>query len=306
MELAYLHSIAYIVYDGYVSKVLMDELTGLRDTEMEEWRRVWEEVRILPTRMWTVIWAWGAYLPQTRFDEILGMYRAYTSSGDAHHNALLPAIWFPVDADTKEGQEKVDAMMSAMIGRVSMCAAYGKVAASAAEKTELVAQAWSASACALWCFVENDDAAVVNAVREGKVAAMVVGASEDTTAVFKKVMQAVLEVEIDKVQPVKEVAHNVAQALQSLALQKVYPGRAAEVEAVVIARAMVETMAFWGMCPVAGPKLKEVGIAVPCDVQMEHDFKARGRKGQRGKQGKDSMEKKKGRKGRKGKGCTAA
>ncbi|CAI5517694.1 unnamed protein product [Closterium sp. Naga37s-1] len=253
MELAYLHSIAFMVYDGYVSKVLMDELTGLKDAEMEEWRRVWEEVRILPTGMWTVIWARGAYLPQTRFDDILDKYRAYKSSGDAHHDALLPAIWFPVDADTKEGQEKADAAMSALISRVSMCAAYGKVAASVVEKTELVAQAWAASASALWCLVENDDASVDDAA------------------------------EIEREHPLGEVRHNVAPALQSAALQKLYPGRDAEVEAAVVARAMVETMAFWGMCPVAGPKLEEVGIAVPCDAQMEHDFKERGKKGQRGK-----------------------
>ncbi|CAI5972666.1 unnamed protein product [Closterium sp. NIES-64] len=306
MELAYLHSIAFMVYDGYVSKVLMDELTGLKDAEMEEWRRVWEEVRILPTRMWTVIWARGAYLPRTRFDDILDKYRAYKSSGDAHHDALLPAIWFPVDADTKEGQEKADAAMSALISRVSMCAAYGKVAASVVEKTELVAQAWAASASALWCLVENDDASVDDAVREGMAAAMVAGASETTADVFKKVMKAVIQAEIEREQPLRKVAHNVAPALQSAALQKPYPGRDAEHEAVVVARAMVETMAFWGMCPVAGPKLEEIGIAVPCDAQMEHDFKERGKKGQRGKQGKDSTEKTKGKKGRKVKDNTDA
>ncbi|CAI7818068.1 unnamed protein product [Closterium sp. NIES-54] len=36
MELACLHSIAYILYDGYVSKVLMDELTDLEETKMEK------------------------------------------------------------------------------------------------------------------------------------------------------------------------------------------------------------------------------------------------------------------------------
>ncbi|CAI5494902.1 unnamed protein product [Closterium sp. Naga37s-1] len=198
-------------------------------------------------------------------------------SGDAHHDALLPAIWFPVVADTKEGQEKADAMMSAMIARVSMCAAYGK----------------------------NDDAEVVDAVGKGKAAAMVVGASEMTADVFLKVMQAVLDVKIDREQPLGEVAHNVAPALQSSALQRAYPGVEVKVEAAVMARAMVETMAFWGMCPVAGPKLEETGIAVPCDAQMEHDFKERGRKGQRGKQGKSSTGKK-GKKGRKGKDSTAA
>ncbi|CAI5942806.1 unnamed protein product [Closterium sp. NIES-64] len=200
MELTYLHSIVYLLYDGYVSKILMAELTGLEETVMKQWRAVWKEVRFLPTGMWTVIWARGAFLPKTRFDDILGKYRAYKTSGNAHHDALLPAIWFPVDADTKS-----DAMMSAMIDRVSMCAAYGMVAASAArmegdtdQKTAKVAQALSASACALWCLFDGDGAQVADAVREGKAAAMLVGASETTAAEFKKVMTAVLEAAISR------------------------------------------------------------------------------------------------------------
>ncbi|CAI7845790.1 unnamed protein product [Closterium sp. NIES-54] len=275
IEPAYLHSIAYIVYNGYDSKVLMVELTGLEETELEKWRK----------------------------------YRAYKRSGDVHHVALLPAIWFPVDAVTKEGKEKSDAMMLPMIGRVSMCAAYVKVAArkegDTDEKTAMVAQALSASACAVRCLVENDDAQVVDVVGKGKAAAIVVGVSETTAGVFKEVMQAVLEAEMDREQPLGEVAHNVAPALQSLALQRVYPGVDHEVEADVIARATVETLAFWGMCLVAGPKLEEIGITVPCDAQMEYDIEHRGRKGQRSKQGKDSMGKK-GKKGRMGKDNTAA
>ncbi|CAI7922067.1 unnamed protein product [Closterium sp. NIES-53] len=211
-----------------------------------------------------------------------------------------------------EGKEKSDAMMSAMIGRVSMCAAYGKVAASVArkegdtdEKTAMAAQALSASACAVWCLVENDDAQVVDAVGEGKAAAMVISASKKTAGVFKEDMQAVLEAEIDREQSPGEVAHNVAPALQSLALHRVYPRVNHEVEADVIARAAVETLALWGMCPVVGPELEEIGIAVPCDAQMEYDIEHMGRKGQRGKQGKDSTGKK-GKKGRKGKDSTAA
>ncbi|CAI5981389.1 unnamed protein product [Closterium sp. NIES-65] len=60
MELTYLHSIVYLLYDGYVSKILMAELTGLEETVMKQWRAVWKEVRFLPTGMWTVIWGHGA------------------------------------------------------------------------------------------------------------------------------------------------------------------------------------------------------------------------------------------------------
>ncbi|CAI5943890.1 unnamed protein product [Closterium sp. NIES-64] len=292
MELAYVHSIAYVVYDGFVSKVLMTELTGLDSAELERWKEVWDEVRILPTGMWTVMWARGTLLPKTRLTEILDAYRHYKSTGDCLHAALLPAIWYPVDASTEEGREKSASMMSAMIGRVSMCAAYGKTAAAAAkkegdkeEKTDMAAWALAASACAVWCFVENGDAQLADAVEEGKSAAIIGGASQATADVFGKVMEAVLKAEMNRDRPLGEVAYNVAPALQRTALDTVYPGGNAGVDADVIARETVETMAFWGMCPVAGPKLRARDIAVPIDAQMKADLDNRGRKGLRGKKG---------------------
>ncbi|CAI5498709.1 unnamed protein product [Closterium sp. Naga37s-1] len=266
MELAYVHSIAFVVYDGFVSKVLMDELTGLDTAELERWRKVWEEVKILPTGMWTVMWARGVLLPKTRLNDILDTYHECKSSGDALHDALWPAMWFPVEGVP---EEKSAEMMSAMIGR---------------------------------CFVENDDAKVADAVEEGKAVVLIAGASNETAKVFETVMAAVLNAKITRDRPLGEVAFNVAPALQSLALQRVYPGGDAGVDAEVVARATVETMAFWGMCPVVGPKLKKRSIA----VQMKADLDHRGRKGQRGKQGtkgkgKDGT----GKKGRKGKDSTA-
>ncbi|CAI5484607.1 unnamed protein product [Closterium sp. Yama58-4] len=100
MDLAYKHSIAFVAYGCYVSRVLMDELTVLKNGR--------------------------------GIDDILGRYRGYTGSGDALHDVLLPAIWFPIIDDTEEGKEETEAFMSAMLNRVSMCAAYGKVAAGAA------------------------------------------------------------------------------------------------------------------------------------------------------------------------------
>ncbi|CAI5463716.1 unnamed protein product [Closterium sp. Yama58-4] len=310
MELAYVHSIAFVVYDGFVSKVLMNELTVLDSAELERWKEVWEEVRILPTGMWTVMWARGTLLPKTRLNEILDKYRHYKTTGDALHAALLPAIWYPVDPDTEEGREKSASMLSALIGRVSMCAAYGKTAATAArkegdsdEKTDMAAWALGASACAVWCFVENGDAQVEDAVEEGKAAALVGGASQATADVFGKVMEAVLNAEINRDRPLGEVAYNVAPALKRTALDMAYPGVDAGVDADVIARATVETMAFWGMCPVAGPKLKARGIAVPIDAQMKADIDNRGRKGQRGKKATKAKggTEKKGTKGQKAK-----
>ncbi|CAI5996445.1 unnamed protein product [Closterium sp. NIES-65] len=292
MELAYVHSIAYVVYDGFVSKVLMTELTGLDSAELERWKEVWEEVRILPTGMWTVMWARGTLLPKTRLTEILDAYRHYKSTGDCLHAALLPAIWYPVDVSTEEGRAKSASMMSAMIGRVSMCTAYGKTAAAAAkkegdkeEKTDMAAWALAASACAVWCFVENGDAQLADAVEEGKSAAIIGGASQATADVFGKVMEAVLKAEMNRDRPLGEVAYNVAPALQRTALDRVYPGGNAGEDADVIARATVETMAFWGMCPVAGPKLRARDIAVPIDAQMKADLDNSGRKGLRGKKG---------------------
>ncbi|CAI5461413.1 unnamed protein product [Closterium sp. Yama58-4] len=310
MELAYVHSIAFVVYDGFVSKVLMNELTVLDSAELERWKEVWEEVRILPTGMWTVMWARGTLLPKTRLNEILDKYRHYKTTGDALHAALLPAIWYPVDPDTEEGREKSASMLSALIGRVSMCAAYGKTAATAArkegdsdEKTDMAAWALGASACAVWCFVENGDAQVEDAVEEGKAAALVGGASQATADIFGRVMEAVLIAEINRDRPLGEVAYNVAPALKRTALDMAYPGVDAGVDADVIARATVETMAFWGMCPVAGPKLKARGIAVPIDAQMKADIDNRGRKGQRGKKATKAKggTEKKGTKGQKAK-----
>ncbi|CAI5531813.1 unnamed protein product [Closterium sp. Naga37s-1] len=327
MELAYEHAIAYVVYDGYVSKVLMKELTVLKPGELEKWKEVWEEVKFLPTGLWTVMWARGLCHPRARFDDILGRYRGYARSGDALHGVLWPAIWFPIIENTEEGKEETEALMSAMVNRVSMCAAYGKVAASAAfgkvdasvegnagektemegaegkadEKTEMGAQALAASACALWCFVETG-ASLLGAVGEGKAAAMVAGAGEERAEAFKKVMHAVIDLARSREAPAGEVAHNVAPTLQRQAVVRAFEEGVEEVEADMIARATVETLAFWGMCPFAGPKLKEYGIDVPCDAKMEYDMDHRGRKGEKVKQGKGSKKKK----GKEGKGSTDA
>ncbi|CAI5987580.1 unnamed protein product [Closterium sp. NIES-64] len=327
MELAYEHAIAYVVFDGYVSKVLMKELTVLKPGELEKWKEVWEEVKFLLTGLWTVMWARGLCHPRARFDDILGRYRGYVRSGDALHGVLWPAIWFPIIKNTEEGKEETGALMSAMINRVSMCAAYGKVAASAAfgkvdesvegnagekaeiegaegkadEKKEMGAQALAASACALWCFVEMG-ASLLGAVGKGKAAAMVAGAEEERAEAFKKVMHAVIDLARSRPAPAGEVAHNVAPSLQRQAVVRAFEEGVQEVKADMIARATVETLAFWGMCPVAGPKLKEQGIDVPCDAKMEYDMDHRGRKWEKVKQGKGSKRKK----GKEGKGSTDA
>ncbi|CAI5466386.1 unnamed protein product [Closterium sp. Yama58-4] len=66
MELAYEHAIAYLLYDGYVSKVLMKELTALKPGQLDEWKAAWEELRFLSTGMWTVMWARGLCHPRAR------------------------------------------------------------------------------------------------------------------------------------------------------------------------------------------------------------------------------------------------
>ncbi|CAI5471905.1 unnamed protein product [Closterium sp. Yama58-4] len=317
MELAYEHAIAYLLYDGYVSKVLMKELTVLKPGQLDEWKAVWEELRFLSTGMWTVMWARGLCHPRAMFDDILGRYRGYASSGDALHDVLWPAIWFPIIEDTEADKAETTALLSAMVNRVSMCAAYGKVAASVAfgkvdasaegkagenaemegtegkadEKTEMGAQALAASACALWCYMSTG-ASVLGAVGEGKAAAMVAGAGEVRAERFKKVMHAVIDFAKSRQAPAGEVAHNVAPELQRYGVARAFEAGIGEVEADMIARATVETLAFWGMCPVAGPKLKAEGIDVPCDAKMEYDLEHRGRKGLKVKQGKGSKRKK--------------
>ncbi|CAI5464327.1 unnamed protein product [Closterium sp. Yama58-4] len=146
---------------------------------------------------------------------------------------------------------------------------------------------------------------VLSAVGEGKAASMVAGAGEKRVEDFKKVMHAVVDLARNREAPAGEVAHNVAPALQRQAVDKAFKEGVVGVEADIIARATVETLAFWGMCPVAGPKLKEHGIDVPCDVQMEYDMEHRGRKGEKVKQGKGSKRKKR-QTGKQGKDSTDA
>ncbi|CAI5483615.1 unnamed protein product [Closterium sp. Yama58-4] len=316
MELAYEHAIAYFVYDGYVSKVLMKELTALKPGELDEWKAVWEEVKILPTGMWTVMWARGLCHPRARFDDILGRFRGYAGSGDALHGVLWPAMWFPIIEDTEEGRAETNANMSAMVNRVSMCAAYGKVAARVAygkvdgsaeatagettdmegadrkadEKVQMGAQALAASACALWCYMSTP-ASVLGAVGEGKAAAILAGAGKERGEHFAMVMHVVIEHARTRQAPAGEVAHNVAPELQRYGVARAFEAGIEEDEADMIARATVETLAFWGMCPLDGPKLKAEGIDVPCDAKMEYDLDHRGRKGEKVKQAKGSKRK---------------
>ncbi|CAI5481623.1 unnamed protein product [Closterium sp. Yama58-4] len=340
MELAYEHAIAYSVYDGYVSKVLMKELTALKPGELDEWKAVWEEVKILPTGMWTVMWARGLCHPSKsvtdmpcfddqvgvinsmctcslgRFDDILGRFRGYAGSGDALHGVLWPAMWFPIIEDTEEGRAETNANMSAMVNRVSMCAAYGKVAARVAygkvdgsaeatagettdmegadrkadEKVQMGAQALAASACALWCYMSTP-ASVLGAVGEGKAAAILAGAGKERGEHFAMVMHVVIEHARTRQAPAGEVAHNVAPELQRYGVARAFEAGIEEDEADMIARATVETLAFWGMCPLDGPKLKAEGIDVPCDAKMEYDLDHRGRKGEKVKQAKGSKRK---------------
>ncbi|CAI5461274.1 unnamed protein product [Closterium sp. Yama58-4] len=159
------------------------------------------------------------------------------------------------------------------------------------EKTEMGAQALAASACALWCYMSTG-ASVLGAVGEGKAAAMVAGAGEQRAERFKKVMHLVFDFAKSRKAPAGEVAHNVAPELQRYGVARAFEAGIEEVEADMIARATVETLAFWGMCPVAGPKLKAEGIDVPCDAKMEYDLEHRGRKGEKVKQGKGSKRKK--------------
>ncbi|CAI5460783.1 unnamed protein product [Closterium sp. Yama58-4] len=181
-----------------------------------------------------------------------------------------------------------------------MCAAFGKVVATATrkegdtdEKTEMAAQALAASAYAVWCFVETGHASGVGG--RDQEGARLRGRNGGVGGVGGGVGGAVLGAAL--------VPHNVVPVLQSHALQRVYPGGDGGVDGDVIARAAVETLAFWGMCAIAAPKLEELGIAVSCDVQMEYDIDHRRRKGQRGKQGKHS---KAGKKGKHGKHSTTA
>ncbi|CAI5486481.1 unnamed protein product [Closterium sp. Naga37s-1] len=243
MEVAYLNGVATTIFDGHASQVLLAEMTGVKAEEMTRWKAEWEEAKVMPKGMWTVMWSRGAT-----------MFRACRPSASSSSATSSTAL--------------------------------GPVAADAVPKTgadaKRIGQAVAASSCAVWCFAETV-AEVGNAAGEAKAAALLCEASTDFADTCHDVVVAVLETAVARQPVLGEVSCNVTDALQKDALQKACKGCNPTPDAEIIARATIETLAFWGSCNAGGPLLRARGIQVPLDKQMEKDMDNRGKKGQKGK-----------------------
>ncbi|CAI5968818.1 unnamed protein product [Closterium sp. NIES-64] len=161
-----------------------------------------------------------------------------------------------------------------------------KVAADAVPKTgadaKRIGQGVAASSCAVWCFAKTV-AEVGDAAGEAKAAALLCEASTDFADTCHDVVVAVLETAVARQPVLGEVSCNVTDALQKDALRKASKGCDPTPDAEIIARATIETLAFWGSCNAGGLLLRARGIQVPLDKQMEKDMDNRGKKGQKRK-----------------------
>ncbi|CAI6004110.1 unnamed protein product [Closterium sp. NIES-64] len=282
MEVAYLNGVATTIFDGHASQLLLAEMTGVKAEEMTRWKAEWEEAKVMPKGMWTVMWSRGATMFRARFQKVLANFKQKMSSGPPLMKVLRPAVWFGTGWEPAKRKQQ----LSDIINRACLCAAFGPVAANAVPKTgadaKRIGQAVATSSCAVWCFAETV-AEVNNAAGEAKAAALLCEASTDFADTCHDVVVAVLETAVARQPVLGEVSCNVTDALQKDALRKACKGCDPTPDAEIIARATIETLAFWGSCNVGGPLLRARGIQVPLDKQMEKDMDNRGKKGQKGK-----------------------
>ncbi|CAI5535000.1 unnamed protein product [Closterium sp. Naga37s-1] len=282
MEVAYLNGVATTIFDGHASQVLLAEMTGVKAEEMTRWKAEWEEAKVMPKGMWTVMWSRGATMFRARFQKVLADFKQKKSSGPPLMKVLRPAVWFGTGWEPAKRKQQ----LSDIINRACLCAAFGPVAADAVPKTgadaKRIGQAVAASSCAVWCFAETV-AEVGNAAGEAKAAALLCEASTDFADTCHDVVVAVLETAVARQPVLGEVSCNVTDALQKDALRKACKGCDPTPDAGIIARATIETLTFWGSCNAGGPLLRARDIQVPLDKQMEKDMDNRGKKGQKGK-----------------------
>ncbi|CAI5990497.1 unnamed protein product [Closterium sp. NIES-65] len=262
MEVAYLNGVATTIFNGHASQVLLAEMTGVKAEEMTQWKAEWEEAKVMP--------------------KVLADFKQKKSSGPPLMKVLRPAVWFGTGWEPAKRKHQ----LSDIINRACLCAAFGPVAADAVPKTgadaKRIGQGVAASSCAVWCFAKTV-AEVGDAAGEAKAAALLCEASTDFADTCHDVVVAVLETAVARQPVLGEVSCNVTDALQKDALRKASKGCDPTPDAEIIARATIETLAFWGSCNAGGLLLRARGIQVPLDKQMEKDMDNRGKKGQKRK-----------------------
>ncbi|CAI5994866.1 unnamed protein product [Closterium sp. NIES-65] len=254
MEVAYLNGVATTIFDGHASQLLLVEMTGVKAEEMTRWKAEWEEAKVMPKGMWTVMWSRGATMFRARFQKVLANFKQKKSSGPPLMKLLRPAVWFGTGWEPAKRKQQ----LSDIINRACLCAAFVPVAANAVPKTgadaKRIGQAVATSSCAVWCFAETV-AEVGNAAGEAKAAALLCEASTDFADTCHDVVVVVLETAVARQPVLGEVSCNVTDALQKDALRKACKGCDPTPDAEIIARATIETLAFWGSCNAGGPLL---------------------------------------------------
>ncbi|CAI5989974.1 unnamed protein product [Closterium sp. NIES-65] len=229
------------------------------------------------------------------FQQVVAEYNRITGADRAALMlALRPAVWFgdlPESTEPEKAAKKKVA--SDMIARVSMCAAFAPVAAKVTPipgvGSERLSEILAGIAAAVWCFLETNATAEVAAGEGGAVATMR-GASNEFASRCRTVIEAVLQRAASRVVVVGEVAETVTKDLQAAVVRSLPEVGEEREHDELIARVMIENLAFWGDCDVGGPKLKARGVDLPIDPQMKIIIRDRGTRGQqhKGKQVADA------------------
>ncbi|CAI5960810.1 unnamed protein product [Closterium sp. NIES-65] len=294
-EAAYCIAVAVSSFDGFVSDVALDEFGGVKEEVMAQYKADWNVARLIPGGMWMVMWSRGANVFRDRFQQVVAEYNRITGADRAALMlALRPAVWFgDLPESTEPDKAAKKKVASDMIARISMCAAFAPVAAKVLPipgvGSERLSEILAGTAAAVWCFSETNATAEV-AAGEGGAAATVRGASNEFASRCRTVIEAVLKRAASREVVVGEVAETVTKDLRAAVLRSLPKVGEEREHDELIARVMIENLAFWGDCNVGGPKLKARGVDLPIDPQMKVIIRDRGARGQqhKGKQVADA------------------
>ncbi|CAI5983113.1 unnamed protein product [Closterium sp. NIES-64] len=294
-EAAYCIAVAVSSFDGFVSDVVLEEFGGVKEEVMAQYKADWNVARLIPGGMWMVMWSRGGNVFRDRFQQVVAEYNRITGADRAALMlALRPAVWFgDLPESTEPEKAAKNKVASDMIARVSMCAAFASVVAKVLPipgvGSERLSEILAGTAAAVWCFSETNATAEV-AAGEGGAAATVRGASNEFASRCRTVIEAVLKRAASREVIVGEVAETVTNDLQAAVLRSLPEVGEEREHDELIARVMIENLAFWGDCNVGGPKLKARGVDLPIDPQMKVIIRDRGARGQqhKGKQVADA------------------
>ncbi|CAI5969813.1 unnamed protein product [Closterium sp. NIES-65] len=294
-EAAYCIAVAVSSFDGFVSDVVLDEFGGVKEEVMAQYKADWNVARLIPGGMWMVMWSRGANVFRDRFQQVVAEYNRINGADRAALMlALRPAVWFgDLPESTEPEKAAKNKVASDIIARVSMCAAFAPVAAKMTPipgvGSERLSEILAGTAAAVWCFSGTNATAEV-AAGEGGAAATVRGASNEFPSLCRTVIEVVLQRAASRVVVVEEVAETVTKGLQAAVVRSLPEVGEEREHDELIARVMIENLAFWGDCNVGGPKLKARGVDLPIDPQVKIIIRDRGARGQqhKGKQVADA------------------